>query len=160
MRKVAKLIVIYFPVVLVTCQVLANLLSFVWYDGYIAAAFYLNHFFGVNVLFAFFLLAFTYWFKFCAVSRYAAWAEVLFAVNFLIVQEDNLYNIMFQVIVGIIALLLTLRYFVKRFPLCSLALIWTFLGSVTKKRSCSKGLDLWKNVTYDTIKSQYYERGA
>jgi len=151
---------VYFPIVLVLCQVLSNLLSFVWWDGYIAAAFYLNHFLGVNVLFAFFMLAFTYWFKFCAVSRFSAWAEVLFAINFLIVQEDNLYNIMFQVIVGTLALLLTLRYFVNRFPLCSIALIWTFLISVAKKQSCSKGLDLWENRTYQTIKSQHYERGT
>ncbi len=159
MRKQIKLFIIYFPVVLVSCQVLVNLFSFVSFDLYVKAGFVLNTLFGVNALFALFLLAFTYRFKFCAVSRYAAWAEVLFAFNYLIIQEDNLYNIMFQVIVGSIALLLTFRYFVKRFPLCSLALVWRFIRSVGETKSCKRGMDLWEKRTYNTIKS-YHENRA
>ena len=140
-------------------QVMVNLFSFVSFDAYVKYGLVLNTFFGTNALFALFLLSFTYWFKFCAVSRYAAWAEVLFAINFLIVQQDNLYNIMFQVIIGSIAILLTFRYFIKRFPLCSLALIWRFFDSVGKTKSCKKGMDLWEKRTYNTIKS-YHENRA
>lgn len=158
MRKKIKLFIIYFPIFLVSGQVFANLLYFVWYDAYISAAFYLNHFFGCNMLFAIFLLSFTYWFKFCSVSRATAWAELLFALNFLIVQEDNLYNILFQVIVGSIALFLTSKYFVKKFPLCSLALVWTFVRSVTHTKSCSKGMDLWEKHTYHKIQQVHENR--
>lgn len=158
MRKKVKLFIIYFPVTLVTCQVSVNLLSFILPDLYIKYGFVLNTLFGVNLLFALFLLAFTYWFKFCAVSRYSAWAELLFAGNYLIVQQDNLYNIMFQVIVGSISLILTFRYFVKRYPLCSLALVWKFFSSVGKTGSCSKGLDMWERNTYHTIKTQHEGR--
>lgn len=160
MRKKIKIFIVYFPVILVSCQVLVNLLSFVWYDGYVAAGFYLNNFFGTNMLFAAFLLGFTYWFKFCAVSRATAWAELLFGIFFMIVQEDNLYNILFQVIVGVAALILTFRYFIHKFPLCSLALVWRFFGSVTKTKSCSKGLELWERKTYLTIKMQHNENRA
>lgn len=158
--KKAKLFIIYFPVILVSCQVVVNLFSFVWYDGYIRAGFYLNTFFGTNVLFAVFLLAFTYWFRFCAVSRYSAWAEILFAVNYMIVQQDNLYNILFQVIVGAIALLLTVHYFVRRFPLCSVALILRFIRTVTEKRSFSRGLDMWDKRTYHFIQNRHNESRA
>lgn len=159
MKKKIKLFIIYFPVILVSCQVMVNLFSFVSFDAYVKAGFILNTLFGVNGLFALFMLAFTYWFKFCEVSRFAAWAEILFAGNYLIVQQDNLYNIMFQVIIGSIAILLTFRYFIKRFPLCSLALIWRFLDSVGKTKSCKKGMDLWEKRTYNTIKS-YHENRA
>ena len=156
MRKLSKIFIIHFPVILVSFQVLVNLLSFVWLDAYVKYAFYLNHLFGVNILFSLFMLSFTYWFKFCAVSRYAAWAEVLFALNFLFVQEDNLYNIMFQVIVGIVSLLLTTRFFVHRFPLCSVALVIRFFNSVTKERSCRKGLDMWEKRTYHVIQTNHH----
>ena len=152
--KKAKLFIIYFPVILVSCQVIVNLLYFIWFDAYINAAFYLNTFFGTNVLFALFLLAFTYWFRFCAVSRYSAWAEILFALNYMVVQQDNLYNIIFQIIVGITALLLTTRFFIHKFPLCSIALVLRFFESVTKERSCRKGLDMWEKRTYHVIQTK------
>jgi len=155
MRKRIKLFIIYFPVILVACQVLVNLMSIVWSDGYTRYGFVLNTLFGVNFLFAAFLLAFTYWFRFCSVSRYAAWAENMFALNYLIVQQDNLYNIMFQLIVGIGALILTFRYFIIRFPLCKIALLWRFIGSVFITGSCSRGLEMWEQKTYHKIQTQY-----
>lgn len=152
--KKAKLFIIHFPVILVSCQVIVNLLYFVWFNAYINAAFYLNTFFGTNVLFAVFLLAFTYWFRFCAVSRYSAWAEILFALNYMIVQQDSLYNILFQIIVGTIAIFLTTRFFVIRFPLCSVALVVRFLKSVTQTGSCKRGLDMWEKRTYHVIQTK------
>ncbi len=62
-------------------------------------------------------------------------------------------------LVGSIALLLTFRYFVKRFPLCSLALVWRFIRSVGETKSCKRGMDLWEKRTYNTIKS-YHENRA
>lgn len=156
MRKKIKIFIVYFPVILVSCQVLVNLMSFVWYEGYLKAGLVLNTLFGVNLFFALFLVGFTYWFKFCAVSRYSAWAEILFAANYLIVQQDNLYNIMFQVIIGTLALMLTFRHFIKKFPLCSIALLLSFIKSVAKKRSCRRGMDLWEQKTYLTIQKQYH----
>lgn len=144
MNKQVKLFVIYFPVVLVTLQVLVNLLSFVAPGWYNTAGFYLNTFFGTNVLFAIFLLCFCFMFRMCAVSRWAAGAEVMFAVNYLIVQQDNLYNIMFQVIVGTLAIVATFWHYVKKFPLCNLSLVMGFFGSVLKSGSCEKGFEEWK----------------
>lgn len=155
MRRKLKIFVIYFPVILVGCQVATNLLYFVSGEMYNKLGFLLNLAFGVNILFAVFLLCFTYWFKFCAVSRYSAWAEILFAANYMIIQQDNLYNIMFQLIVGALAMILTFRYFIIKFPLCTIALVWRFFKSVTKEKSCSKGMDLWERKTYHTIVKNY-----
>jgi hypothetical protein len=158
MKKI-KLFVIYFPVILIIFQVAINVLSFIAPGFYMQNGFVLNTFFGVNLLFALFLLAFTYWFNFCSVSRYAAWAEVLFAINYLIVQQDNLYNIMFQIIIGVLAIILTFKYYIKKFPLCSVALITRFLKSfVNSKGDCQKAADMWEQKTYNKIQSNYERR--
>lgn len=129
---------------LVTGQVIVNLMSFIFPQAYMAAGFYLNLFFGTNVFFAIFLTVFTFKFQFCSVSRYAAIAELLFAVNFMVVQQDNLYNILFQVIVGVLALTATFFHYIKKFPMCRLSLLIKFYQRVIQKRSCEEGLSEWE----------------
>lgn len=143
MRRKARIFLIYFPVILVAGQVLVNLLSFVAPSWYRATGFYLNTFFGTNVMFAVFLVIFTVLFNFCKVSRVAAIAECLFALNFMIVKQDNLYNILFQVIIGTLALIYTFWHYINKFPFCRVSLVLRFINSVIKKGSCSKGLKHW-----------------
>ena len=143
MRK-GKLFIIYFPVILIVCQVLVNLLYFADQPLYLQLGFYLNTFFGTNVLFAILLVTYTQMWNFCAVSRWAAIAELFFAVNYMIVKQDNMYNIMFQVIVGTIAIGLTFRHYIKKFPLCRLGLFVRFIHDVTTKGSCKKGIEKWE----------------
>lgn len=144
MGKKVKLFIVYFPIVLVASQVLVNILSFVkpsWYSG---GAFYLNTFFGTNVFFAIFLFLFTIQFKFCEVSRWASFAELLFAINYMVVQQDNLYNILFQVIAGTIALFLTGGHYANKFPLCKFGLFWKFIKSWFRSNgNCKKGIERW-----------------
>lgn len=140
-KKAFKLFIIWFPVILVTGQVVVNLLSFVAYDWYVNHAFWLNHSFGTNILYSIFLLGFTFMFRMCAVSRWAAVAECLFAINYGIVQVDSLYNIMFQIIVGSVALMATFWHYIKKFPHCNFSVGLRFIGDVIKKGSCKKGLD-------------------
>jgi hypothetical protein len=156
--KRVKNFIIYFPVILVSIQVLVNIYALVDRPGYYAAGFYLNTFIGTNVLFALFLVAFTFSFNLCQVSRFASVAEILFAVNYLIVQEDNLYNIIFQLIVGIISLVLTYNYFIKKFPLCRISLLHKFFGAVVITGSCAKGLDIFERDIESTVKQQLYAR--
>lgn len=155
MNKKVKLFVVYFPVILIAGQVLVNLSYFVANKFYMNTGFYLNTFFGTNLLFAVFLVAFTYMFKFCTVSRWTAIAELAFAANYMIVKQDNLYNILFQIIVGALSLILTFWYYIKKFPFCKLSLIVNFLESVMQKRSCEKGIDHWK----DKIKHYHANSG-
>lgn len=153
MRK-AKLFITYFPVILVSLQVLVNLLALFNRPLYDRLGFELNTFFGTNVLFAFFLLVFTYAFRFCDVSRGAAWAEFAFAVNYFVVRQDNLYNILFQVIVGAIAISFFLKRYINKFPLCRFSLLHKFLISIFITGNCSKAMDRIE----DTVKKEYLKQ--
>lgn len=144
MGKRLKIFTVYFPVMLVAGQVIVNLMYFLFPDAYYASGFYLNTFFGTNVFFAIFLTVFTFKFHFCKVSRYAAVAELLFAVNYMVVQQDNLYNILFQVIVGLLALIATFFHYVNKFPMCRLSLLVRFYKKVIQKCSCEDGLNEWE----------------
>lgn len=155
MKRKVKIFVIYFPVILLAGQVMANLLYFVNHDLYYKAGFYLNTFFGTNVMFAFFLLAFTFMFDFCYISRAAAITQCLFALIYLIIQEDNLYNILFQIIAGAAVIIGTFWQYIKKFPLCRLSLLIGFLNSVFSTGSCSKGYDKWKEQISNEISKQY-----
>lgn len=155
MRSIKKFI-IYFPVILVTLQVLANLWALADWDSYASAGWYLNLALGTNVMFCMFLLAFTFAFNFCTISRAAAIAEMAFAVNYVIVQQDNLYNILFQVIVGVAALVVTYLTYIKKFPMCNLSLVHKFFAYLTITGSCSRALDRWDNdVKSMAIKKHY-----
>lgn len=154
--KRIKLFIIYFPVTLVTLQVIVNIWALIDRNTYNAAGFYLTTFIGTNILFALFLLAFTWWSRLCAISRWAAIAECLFALNYLIVKQDNLYNILFQVIVGVISLIITFRHFIKKFPLCDISLFCKLIGFAVLAGSCSKGLDKWEREIKSTLKQTYH----
>lgn len=157
MRKL-KLFIIFFPVILVSLQVAANIFSFISPSAYAASGFYLNTFLGTNVLFAGFLVAFTFWFRFCDVSRACAIAEVLFAVNYLLVKEDNLYNIWFQIIVGTVMLAVTVKMYTYKFPFCNWSLLFKFFKNIIREKSCEKGLDRWHDELKNDIRRRNYER--
>lgn len=144
MNKKIKLFVIYFPVILIAGQVMVNWLYFINEPLYLKLGFYLNMMFGTNGLTAAFLVAFTFMFKFCSISRWAAFGQLAFAVNYTIVKQDNLYNIWFQIIVGTIAVLITFRHYIAKFPMCRVALFVSFFESIVSKRSCEKGVEHWR----------------
>lgn len=158
--KNIKIFVIYFPVTLVALQIMANLFYFIAPGTYYATGFYLNLFLGTNVLFALFLLAFTVMFRFCAVSRYAALAECMFALFYLIVQKDDVYNILFQIGVGVLAMIATFWHYVKKFPLCGVSLFARFIANIVKTGSCRKGIDAWdRNVRSILLKQHHQNHG-
>lgn len=157
MRK-AKLFVIYFPVVLVALQVAANLLYFVQPDWYMKLGFYLNTFLGTNVLFSVFILIFTFMFRFCAVSRWAAVAECMFAFFYLVIQRDDVYNIIFQVGVGTLALIATFWHYIRKFPGCNFSAGISFISDVIRHRDCKKGLDHWDHKVRKSVLNSHHER--
>lgn len=155
MQKKIKIFIVYFPVILVACQVLVNLLYFAWPSAYNNTGFYLNLFFGSNIMVGVFLLVVTFGLKFCAISRWASVAELLYGVNYLIVQQDNTYNIVFQIITGAVALIITFRAYLSNFPLCQMSLFFSFLGSIfSSKGDCEKAIDHWQDKLNSTIEKQ------
>jgi hypothetical protein len=139
-----KIFIAYFPVILVGCQVLVNLMYFVIPSVYYDLSFYLNHFLGVNMMIGIYFVVMTWTLKFCYISRWAAIAEILFGINYMVIQQDNLYNIVFQITIGMVAIIITSWHYIKRFPLCRLSLLVHFIQSVAKKGSCEKGIENWK----------------
>lgn len=147
MKKIANLFIAWFPVSLVLFQVLGNFLYFVDRPFYVEHGFYLNLFLGTNFYFAIFLLVMTLRLGFCSISVWAAIAELAFAVFYAVIKEDNVYNIVFQITVGITALIITFFHFIQRYPLC-MASTWVSLWkhlivACFKKGSCSKGVERW-----------------
>lgn len=140
-RLSLKLFLVYFPLLLVACQVVADLWYLIDFDTYAKAYFYLGWVLGTNLLVSFFMVCYTEYFYFCAVSKWAARAELLFAFIYGIIQQDNIYNIAFQIVIGIVAIHLTIRYYAHKFPLCRLGLLWNFINNVRKKGSCVKGIE-------------------
>lgn len=134
-----KVFIAYFPVILVSFQVLVNLSYFFYRPFYTALGWHLNAWFGTNILTSIFFLIYTHKYKFCYVSKWAARAEILFALNLYLVSQNELYNIIFQCIVGVIALLITFRHYVRKFPLCNLSLVVRFFKFIFEENSCTKG---------------------
>ena len=156
MRKKVKLFVVYFPVMMVSCQVVANSLYFIDKDMYYASGFYLNHFFGTNMMFSIFLVAMTLLFRFCAVSRFAALAELLFGLYFLIIQRDDIYNIVFQMTAGTVSLIFTAIWYVRRFPFCKLSLLVSFISSMFATGSCEDAFRHWDDKTESKINKHLF----
>lgn len=159
MRKWMKLFVVWFPVALVSLQVAGNSLYFIAPGVYYETAFYLNLFLGTNFLFAFFLLAFTFMFRFCAVSRWTAGAECVFAVLYLIIQQDNFYNIVLQIAVGILALIITVIHYVTKFPGCNFSVGVDFITHAIKHSSCRKSIEHWDSKVKRTAIKNHHEKG-
>lgn len=152
----SKIFITYFPIMLLILQTCMNNLALINHTLYDEIAFYLGVFLGTNILYAAFSVCYTFYFNFCSVSRAAAIAQLLFGINYLVIQEDNLYNILFQLIVGSIALLWCLRVFMRKFPKCNISLVKRFLYKFLETQSCDKALDLYKKEELsELIKKQY-----
>lgn len=154
MRKKLRIFLTYFPIILVIGQLLCNGLWFLDKASYFEYGFYLNTMFGTNIAFGLFLTCFTFMFPFCYVSRACAVAQLLYAVNYLVVQQDNLYNIIFQIVVGVMALLYTINKYADKFPLCKLGLLKRFFKSVTAEGSCTKGFERYNEETKILIRQR------
>jgi len=157
--KNLKVFIIYFPIILVALQVAANIIGLVAPNFYNRIGFYLNTFLGTNLLFSLFLLLFTHLYKFCSISKYAAIKEVLFAIAYMVIQEDNVYNIVFQIIIGLLALLITFKKYVKKFPMCTISLVSKFFKSLIMSSSCTEAIKRFElDIAKETDKKIFNER--
>ena len=111
MKKLLTILVAYSFVIITSVQLLANIIAIFF------RSFYDNHWFiianlvGFSIIYLIPMLAAVFLFKFCAPSRICAIAQLVLAILWLIIQEDNLYNIIAQITIGILALLFTAKKF-------------------------------------------------
>lgn len=146
MKRRSKLFIAYFPVIFLGCQMAANLLYFISPSVYVSKGYYLNTLFGGSFMTALVFVCFTFVFKFCEISKWAAVAQLIFAGMALFIHDDGVYNISLQLGIGTVAMIATFRHYIKKFPLCTMSLFVSFIGSIfASKGNCEKAVDLFEN---------------
>lgn len=144
-KRYTRLLLAYFPVVLVALQVGVNFIGIYANDFYNAYGLYLNTLFGNNMLVALFMLGYTFHSRFCKVSRAAAIAEVLFGIAYMVIGEDNVYNITLQIIIGLLALAVCFMVYIKIFPDCNVSLAKDYFKNLINQRGdCKEALNEWE----------------
>lgn len=156
MKRAAIVFLAYSPIVLLSLQVLANLWYLIDFNGYAKAYFYLGWALGSSLLFSIIMVTMTEVLRFCEVSKWAARAQLAFALVYLIIRQDNIYNISIQIVIGLVALLLTFRYYKHKFPLCRLSLLLNFVKNVWKEKSCVKGVEAHDRQVKNLILNKRY----
>lgn len=107
MKRLVRGFIMYFPVILIAGQLAANILYVASPEIYSDWFFYIGALFGINWLMAIFMVAFTFYFKFCSISRVCAVTELLFGVVDLAAKDSPQFNVAVQIIAAAIALLIT-----------------------------------------------------
>ena len=108
MRYWLKNIVKYSPIVLLVGQLFANILYVAAPEVYANNYYWIATLFGVNLIGGLAIVAMTFLFEFCRISKWAAVSQVIFAIVYLCFTKDDEYNIAVQIIVGVGAILLTI----------------------------------------------------
>ncbi len=159
LKYFSKIFIKYFSIILLSLQVIADLIwvfSPVFYDN---IKFYLDVITGTNFFVSLYFVVFIQLYKFCSISKYAAIAEVLFAIAYMVIQEDNIYNIVFQIIIGVLALLITFKKYVKKFPMCTISLVSKFFKNLMVSSSCTEAIKRFElDVAKETDKKIFNER--
>ena len=140
----------YFPFALVCCQFLINVAFILGFDNE-TFLYYANALFGTNFLFSVFLVCYTQFFYFCRISKWAAFVEVLLAIDVMVVRNESMYNLLFQTIILVAGILLTLLSYSKVFPSCLMSLHALFIRKIFKNKfDCVKSLEDFKEDVYKT----------
>lgn len=154
MKKISTLFLAYFPLALLMLQVVADFIYLISFDNYASIYFYLGWAMGSSFLLSMFLIILTERLKFCGISKWSARAQMAFSIVYLIIREDNIYNISLQIVIGLVAMILTFRHYAHKFPLCRLGLLWNFLKNVFKENSCERGIERHTREVKGLLKNQ------
>ena len=156
-----KIIVAYFPIIYTFLQLFVNIIYFINKEFYIENAFYFQNTLGTSLIFSLFLVFYTFFFKFCNISRITSISQLLMSVVYLVIQVDDIYNIIFQILVMVISLLLTTYLYIKKFPTCrlSLSILFSFL-LFKNNMNCLRALEDFKDISYKTHVKKYENNGA
>ena len=161
MNRLAKIYVSFFPIISLSGIVIANIISLINYDFYSENLFWISCFVGISFFSCLQNIAMVKLFKFCEISKYASYSMFLFIpfyiIDYLIFESESTANIIFQIVVGIVALILTAIAYIKKYPDCTFTKyikakkysidIWnTFLNSLAKNNfDCENALEDYKH---------------
>lgn len=160
MKRLLKLYVSLSPIISLFLIVVINIYSLFNYDSYSKNAYWINMFVGISAVQILRDLALVKLFSFCEVSKYSCYAILSFIPIYLIIYSvygvETKENIIYQIIVGITALFITLVAYIKKYPQCRLSIylkakkysieLWnSFLMSLAKNNfSCYDALNDYK----------------
>ncbi len=113
MKKVLTFIVAYSFVIITIVQLLVNILAILNPNFYYKNMFIISNLVGFSFAYLIPMVSVAFLLKFCKVSRICAVAQIILSLLWLIIQEDNIYNITAQIIIGGLALLFTLKQITK-----------------------------------------------
>lgn len=159
MRMRGKLYMGYFPFVLVCIQFLINVALLLGLDNP-EVLYYLNAMFGTNFFFAVFLVCYTNFFHFCRISKWASFAELALAIDVMVVKNETTYNIVFQSVIMICGIIVTLLSYSDKFPTCLMSLHALFIKKIFKHRfDCVKSLEEFKEDVYNRNYKKFTHHG-
>ena len=107
MKKVLTFIVAYSFVIITSVQLLVNLIAIFFREFYDKNWFLIANLTGFSFLYLIPMLAVVFLLKFCSASRICAIAQFILSILWLVIQEDNVYNITAQLFIGFLALFFT-----------------------------------------------------
>lgn len=151
-----KIILAYFPIIYTMLQLICNVVYFIDKEFYLNLAFYFQNTIGTSLILSVFLVIYTSYFKFCSISKITALTQLLMSIVYLVIQDDSIYNIIFQITVMFISLILTLYLYIKKFPKCNISLNILFSFLLMKNSfNCFKALNEFKTISYQQGVEEY-----
>ena len=124
MIKFYKLYLAYSPIVILSGIIIADIISLISFEFYSKYYTWICILVGMSFLNALQSIALIKVFNFCSVSKYAAYSILLFIPTFVIDYlifgyETKGYRIL-QILIGVVALFLTLKAYIKKYPNCTM----------------------------------------
>lgn len=113
MKKVLKFIVAYSFVIITFVQLFINFIFIFNKEFYLKYSFYFSNTIGSGLIYIILLNCVVFLLPYCPPSRICGIAQLILAILWLIIQEDNIYNITAQITISTIALIMTFKKLLK-----------------------------------------------
>jgi hypothetical protein len=161
MNRFLKIYLAYSPIINLLGIISADVISLISFEFYIKYYTWICILVGMSVLNSLQSLALIKLFKFCEISKYAVYSNLIFIPTFLVDYlifgyETKGYRIL-QILIAIVAIFLTVKAYIKKYPNCTMTnyikakkyslSIWnSFLKSLAKNNfQCETALEDYKH---------------
>jgi hypothetical protein len=119
-KKFDKLYLSYSPVINILAIIIVDIISLISYEFYYKYYVYISIGVGMSVLNAADKRAMARLLPYCSISKFAVYALIsfipIFIIDYWIFGYESKYNRILQIAIGVVALLLTLKVYIKKYP--------------------------------------------
>jgi hypothetical protein len=112
-KKILTIIVAYSFVIITSVQLVVNLIFVFAPEFYLRNGFYFSNFGGLSVTYLIPMVSVAFLLKYCAPSRICAIGQVIMTILWLIIKEDNIYNITAQIFIALMCLFFPMKFIKK-----------------------------------------------